>query len=96
MRQISLTQLKNILAKYPHVNSIEKFLNNIKKEDISLIGLFGSLVKGEYTPRSDIDVIVVFEKSGTQEELFHRAYQYSDGIIQPEVFPTIDSKHGET
>lgn len=46
--------------------------------------LYGSLVKGNCTQHSDIDVLCVFDREFKDpEESFLASYKYSDGVVQP-------------
>ena len=45
------------------INKIEKNKEEIKKLGIKEIGLFGSVLKGKQTSKSDIDIIVEFKIS---------------------------------
>lgn len=76
--------LKKRLKRYPHLKELKKFITRIEKDDLHLILLYGSLVKGNYTQHSDIDVLCVFEREFKDpEERFLASYKYSDGLVQP-------------
>ncbi|RLI82182.1 nucleotidyltransferase [Archaeoglobales archaeon] len=54
------------------MSTLEKVVNTIKKNEevikkkfkVREIGIFGSVVRGEETERSDIDIVVEFESGG--------------------------------
>ncbi|MHA1268762.1 MAG: nucleotidyltransferase domain-containing protein [Candidatus Helarchaeota archaeon] len=84
MQNILLNLLKKKLRRYPHWDKLESFLNNIEKDDLKLVLLFGSLAKGTYTQHSDIDVLCVYNKEFTSfKQRFLISYKYSNGIVQP-------------
>lgn len=58
-RAHSLNLLINKYHNYPHWHEIDDFLVKISKFRPKVIILFGSLVKGEYTQNSDIDLLIV-------------------------------------
>ena len=65
---------------------IEKHFADIKKTfSIKEIGLFGSYVKGEEKPESDVDILVVFD--GGHKDFFNymRLKYYLEGIIGKKV-----------
>jgi len=65
---------------YPHLASVEEFVRNIIKEmDPILIIMFGALPRGDYTHNSDVDVLLVFDKIVTWNEVF----AFGKGIVQP-------------
>lgn len=83
MQKISFHLLKNKLKNYPHLHELENFLKKIDKQDLMLVLLFGSLVKGKYTQYSDIDVLCVYDrKFKDMKERFLTSYKYSDGLVQ--------------
>jgi predicted nucleotidyltransferase len=47
------------------LTDIEENIDTIKKYGIKKIGLFGSYIRGEQKPTSDIDILVEFEKGRT-------------------------------
>jgi len=87
MQKISLTLLKKKLPRYPHLIELENFLFCIKKEDPEFVMLFGSLVRGNYTQFSDIDVLCVFKQEfKSNKERFLKAYRCSDGLVQTKTY----------
>ncbi|MGQ4875201.1 MAG: nucleotidyltransferase domain-containing protein [Promethearchaeia archaeon] len=71
------------MKNYPHLHELENFLKKIDKQDLMLVLLFGSLVKGKYTQYSDIDVLCVYDrKFKDMKERFLTSYKYSDGLVQ--------------
>lgn len=55
------------------------FVKGVKALDPSLVLLFGSVATGEYTQRSDADVLAVFDRPVDWLEV----YTYSQGMVQP-------------
>lgn len=51
-----------------NLKDIEKSLLSIDKEDALAIGICGSLARGDYHERSDIDVFVILPDEGDSEE----------------------------
>ncbi|MEJ2249466.1 MAG: nucleotidyltransferase domain-containing protein [Candidatus Lokiarchaeota archaeon] len=73
------------MKNYPHFNELEDFLNDIDKENLSLVVLFGSLTKGTFTQHSDIDMLCVYDKEfKDMRERFLQSYRFSKGLVQPE------------
>jgi len=84
MQKVSFPTLKKKLKRYPHLNELKRFMKRIEKEDLKLILLYGSLVKGSYTQHSDIDVLCVFDREFNDfKQRFLASYKYSDGLVQP-------------
>lgn len=80
MRRRSLASLRNEFPRYPHWDELEGFIAGVSQELEPLaITLFGSLVKGDFTQHSDIDVLVVLP----QEVPWVEVYRFSQGIVQP-------------
>lgn len=44
------------------IRKIENKKEEIKKKSVKKIGLFGSFLKGEQKPRSDIDILIEFKE----------------------------------
>ncbi len=71
-----------------HKKDIEKYrkqlyemLPQLKKEyNVSYIGLFGSYVRGENTPKSDLDVLVEFSRTPTIFRFVHLENYLSDSL----------------
>ena len=45
------------------INTLEKHKSEIKKYNVKKLGLFGSFLKGTQHKKSDMDFLVVFDKS---------------------------------
>ncbi len=45
------------------INTLEKHKSEIKRYKVKKLGLFGSFLKGTHHKKSDMDFLVVFEKS---------------------------------
>lgn len=52
------------------IEKIEKNKSKIRKAGVKKIGLFGSFVKKEQKPRSDIDFLIEFEKIDIDRYLY--------------------------
>lgn len=96
MQKKSLDTLKNTFDNYPHINSLLDFVVKIEKEEsLCIIILFGSLVRGDYTQYSDIDVLCVFDKSfASDKERFLQSYQYSNGLVQTKTLSLQEFEQG--
>lgn len=58
-----------------------EMLPELKKEyNVSYIGLFGSYVRGENTPESDLDVLVEFSRTPTIFRFVHLENYLSDSL----------------
>lgn len=55
------------------------FVSGVRALKPQLVLLFGSVATGEFTQRSDADVLVIFDRPADWLEVYH----YSQGIIQP-------------
>ena len=64
---------------YPHLDELMAFVKGVEALRPQLVLLFGSVATGEFTQRSDIDVLILFER----ERDWLEVYQYSQGIVQP-------------
>ena len=54
-----------------------------KKNDIAFLGLFGSYVHGDFTPESDVDLLVRFSKSKSLLDLVRIEREISERIGKP-------------
>jgi len=55
-------------------NEVRQITLKLEKKEILAVGLFGSLARGDYDERSDIDIFVITEKEFTikgQDELYY-------------------------
>jgi predicted nucleotidyltransferase len=60
---------------------LHEMLPELKKEyNVSYIGLFGSYVRGENTPESDLDVLVEFSRTPTIFRFVHLENYLSDSL----------------
>ena len=64
---------------YPHLDELTAFVKGVEALGPQLVLLFGSVATGDFTQRSDADVLVAFE----DEKDWLEVYQYSQGIVQP-------------
>ncbi len=64
---------------YPHLDELRSFVKGVEALRPELVLLFGSVATGEFTQRSDADVLVVFER----ETDWLKVYQHSQGMVQP-------------
>lgn len=78
-----LSGLKARLSNYPNLHKLERYLRELEIEGPLLVILFGSLVRGEYTQFSDMDVLVIFDRLPDWKERFRIVYRHSDGSVQP-------------
>lgn len=74
---------------YPHLDELTTFVKGVEALRPRLVLLFGSVATGEFTQRSDADVLVVFE----HERDWLEVYQYSQGMVQP-IVRTISQVEG--
>jgi hypothetical protein len=68
--------------RHPGFLELEEFVERLALREPLLILLYGSLATGEFTQRSDIDVLVVFSEPVEWMEV----YSCSRGRVQPLVF----------
>lgn len=95
MRESSWHSLQERLRRYPHLGDLEAFLARMAREAPVAIILFGSLARGDFTQRSDIDVLCVFDREFTDpKERFMLSYKHSDGIVQPKTVSLTEFKNG--
>lgn len=95
MRESSLRSLKERLRKYPHLDELERFLTRVQQDSPVAVILYGSLARGDFSPRSDIDVLCVFDRQFTDpRERFMIAYKHSDGIVQTKTMNLEEFKDG--
>lgn len=74
--------------KMPHNADVETYRSKLQamlpelKEEyyVSYIGLFGSYVRGENTPESDLDVLVEFSRTPTIFRFVHLENYLSDSL----------------
>jgi len=64
---------------------VERFVQGVKALQPLLVLLFGSVAKGDFTQRSDADVLAVFAEPTD----WLAVYSYSQGRVQP-VVKTLD------
>lgn len=63
---------------YPHLDELTTFVSGIEALKPQLVLLFGSVATGEFTQRSDADVLVIFNHPTDWLDV----YRYSQGIVQ--------------
>ncbi len=86
MQSISLNLLREKLKQYPHRDNLFNFIDKIlENTNPVLVLLYGSLAKGTYTQKSDIDILCVYDMEFDNYNRFHYVYRYSEGIVQPTV-----------
>lgn len=72
-------QAKNDIETYR--KKLHEMLPELEEEyNVSYIGLFGSYVRGEHTPESDLDVLVEFSKTPTIFRFVHLENYLSDSL----------------
>lgn len=64
---------------YPHLAELTAFVEGVEALGPQVVLLFGSVATGEFTQRSDADVLVVFDR----ERDWLEVYQHSRGMVQP-------------
>ena len=75
-----MEQLAKRFPDFPNLQSVEDFVAKITRDmDPLLIIMFGSLPRGDYTFNSDVDILLVFDKQVTWNEV----YAYGSGVVQP-------------
>lgn len=76
------------LPRYHSLKSyIEKLLSSDKKDKIKSIVLHGSMARGDYSPSSDIDLLIIVSEG--LKKLNERIYEYSEysnGWVEPLVY----------
>lgn len=81
MASDSSNSSKSTYRDYPHIASIESFLAGIEPLQPVLVILFGSVATGDFTQKSDADMLVVFDEPTE----WQKVYAHSDGWVQPVV-----------
>jgi predicted nucleotidyltransferase len=67
------------------LNKLKKEKSNLRKNyHITKIGIFGSYVRGEETPESDIDILVEFEKTPSLFK-FISIEEYLESILNKKI-----------
>ena len=95
MQEISFNLLSKKLKRYPHLKDLKSFINQIEKDGLKLLLLYGSLAKGTYTQHSDIDVLCVYDRVfSSMKERFLSAYKFSEGIVQPKTITYKELENG--
>ena len=75
-----LKSLSKRFPDYPNLKAVENFVEKITRDmDPLIIIMFGALPRGDYTYNSDVDVLLVFDRMVTWNEVF----SYGEGIVQP-------------
>jgi hypothetical protein len=60
---------------------LHEMLPELEEEyNVSYIGIFGSYVRGEHTPKSDLDVLVEFSRTPTIFRFVHLENYLSDSL----------------
>ncbi|MDK2912243.1 MAG: uncharacterized protein PWR29_1200 [Methanolobus sp.] len=60
---------------------LHEMLPELKEEyNVSYIGIFGSYVRGEHTPKSDLDVLVEFSRNPTIFSFVHLENHLSESL----------------
>ncbi len=72
-------------TKQDFFSAIEKNKALLNLLGVRQIGLFGSFVRGEATPKSDVDVLVEFEKGQKTFDNFMRLNLLLEEILQRDV-----------
>lgn len=81
MANDSSNSSRSTYRNYPHIASIESFLVGIEPLQPALVILFGSVATGDFTQKSDADILVIFDEPTE----WSKVYAHSDGWVQPVV-----------
>ena len=72
--------LKKRYPDFPRLQAVESFVQGVSKNmDPLLIIMFGSLPRQDYTFNSDVDVLLIFDRPVTWNEI----YAFGGGVVQP-------------
>lgn len=75
-----LNELKQRFPNYPNLRAVEDFVRKVVKElDPLLVIMFGALPRGDYTYNSDVDVLLILDRTITWNEI----YAFGGGVVQP-------------
>ena len=75
-----LNELKQRFPNYPNLRAVEDFVHKVVKElDPLLVIMFGALPRGDYTYNSDVDVLLILDRTITWNEI----YAFGGGVVQP-------------
>lgn len=75
-------QLDMVKTKQDILNTLEKNQSRLRALGVKKIGLFGSFVRGEEQPGSDIDLLVEFEPGQKTFDAFMELCFFLDEILQ--------------
>jgi predicted nucleotidyltransferase len=82
MRQRSI---KSTLGSSKVMTILSKNLDRIKSYGVRRIGLFGSVLRGEAGPKSDIDILVEFDEGQATFDHLMGLHDYLTGILKRKV-----------
>ncbi|MBI4582672.1 MAG: nucleotidyltransferase domain-containing protein [Planctomycetes bacterium] len=70
------------------ISTLKEWTKNLSRNhpEVRRVGIFGSYARGDYTPASDVDVIVVVSESGTPIRKRSLDYPPPPGAVGAEVF----------
>ena len=73
-------ELKNLFKKEKSafMNIAKKFAEKLKKEGIKNIILFGSVARGDFTGKSDVDVLIIYEKPDVRKRVERLCQEFLD------------------
>lgn len=83
-------KILDYLRNYRHVaRKVKEIVSSIDPE--ARVFVFGSVVKGEYTASSDIDILIVSEKQDLKYDIMVRVYKEVEApvelhVVSPEQF----------
>jgi predicted nucleotidyltransferase len=60
------------------INEIERIVKNLGRKDVLAAGLFGSLARGDFNERSDIDIFIITKKELGIKEQDEFYYAFSE------------------
>ena len=73
-----------MLTKNHIIEQLKRHKQDIARFGVNTIGLFGSYVREESTPESDIDILIDFEKGKTTFDNYMNAYDLLEEIFTGE------------
>ena len=73
-------ELKNLFKKEKSafMNIAKKFAEKLEKEGIKNIILFGSVARGDFTGKSDVDVLIIYEKPDVRKRVERLCQEFLD------------------
>jgi predicted nucleotidyltransferase len=63
------------------LDMLSSHADSLRRMGVAAIGIFGSVVRGEDTVSSDVDILVEFEKKGNTFRNFNALCDFLDGYL---------------